>query len=115
MKFNRDQLYLIYIAECIHRIEDCAAEGKDAFLSNDVLQDAVLRNLQTLAESTQRLSGTIKFAHRDVPWRNLAGLRNLLVHDYLGLDMNFVWAVVEQDLPSIKEKIQTILHENKNP
>lgn len=106
-----DKLYLIYINECIERIEKYASGGKDTFLTSSLIQDAVLRNLQTLSESTQRLSDVLKKAHTEVKWRNYAGLRNLLVHDYLGLDMNYAWAILEKDLPDLKEKIAFILQE----
>ena len=106
-----DKLYLIYINECIERVEKYIGAGKDAFLTSSLIQDAVLRNLQTLSESTQRLSDTLKKTHTEVKWRNYAGLRNLLVHDYLGLDMNYAWAVLEKDLPDLKAKIQLILQD----
>jgi len=109
MKQNRDPLHLIYISECIDRIEQYVSKGKESFLSSPLLQDAVLRNLQTLAESTQLLSSKIKFTHRDIPWRHYAGLRNLIVHDYLGLDMVYVWEMIVKDLPVLKKKIKMIL------
>lgn len=111
MKQNRDPLHLIYISECIDRIEQYVSKGREHFLSSPLLQDAVLRNLQTLAESTQLLSSKIKFNHRDIPWRHYAGLRNLVVHDYLGLDMTYVWEMIVKDLPVLKRKIKTILLE----
>jgi uncharacterized protein with HEPN domain len=80
-----ERLYLIHICECIARIEGYTAEGREAFLADTKTQDAVLRNLQTLAESSQRLSAELKAAQPDVDWRGIRGLRNILVHDYLGI------------------------------
>jgi uncharacterized protein with HEPN domain len=67
-----------------------------------MIQDAVIRNLQTMAESSQRLSEATKSSVPDVDWRAISGFRNILVHDYLGVDPNVVWAVVEYDLPNLK-------------
>jgi uncharacterized protein with HEPN domain len=65
----------------------------------------VIRNLQTLAESSQRLSMEIKSTEPHIPWRELAGFRNVIVHGYLGIDLGAVWLVVEQDLPSLTEAV----------
>jgi uncharacterized protein with HEPN domain len=70
-----------------------------------------VRNLQTLAQSAQRLSDTIKNSHPEVNWRGMAGFRNVLVHDYLGVRLDRVWEVVEQDLPALKHQIEAILQE----
>jgi len=104
-----DRLYLIHITECIARIEQYTAEGKDAFLADRKTQDAVVRNLQTLAESTQRLSNPLKLKRPDVDWRGIAGFRNVAVHDYLGIDTQQIWRIVEHDLPGLKPKIAAIL------
>lgn len=106
---KEDKLYLIHISECIVRIEQYTAEGRARFLADTKTQDAVLRNLQTLAESTQRLSDDLKVAHGDVNWRGIAGLRNVLVHDYLGINVARAWEIVEHYLPDLKRKIETIL------
>ena len=94
-----DRLYLIHVRESIARIEEYIGEGREAFFADIRTQDAVLRNLQTLAESTQRLSADLKAAHPEVDWRGISGLRNILVHDYLGINLVRVWEIVERDLP----------------
>ena len=66
-----------------------------------MVQDAVVRNLQTLAESTQRLSDAIRTTEKDVPWPAIAGFRNVLVHAYLGIDLDAVWGVVDRDLTAL--------------
>jgi len=68
----------------MRRIEQYCQDGEDAFRASELVQDAVLRNLQTLAESTQRISDRLKASHPEVEWRVIAGFRNVLVHDYLG-------------------------------
>jgi uncharacterized protein with HEPN domain len=69
------------------------------------VQDAVVRNLQVLAESSQRLSDPVKSAEPSVPWRALSGFRNILVHGYLGVDLELVWRVVEKDLPPLRDAL----------
>jgi uncharacterized protein with HEPN domain len=69
------------------------------------VQDAVIRNLQTLAESSQRLSDDIKATESQIPWRELAGFRNVIVHGYLGIDLGAIWLVVEQDLPALSAAV----------
>jgi len=97
-----DRLYLIHILECIERLERYTAPGRDAFFSDTMIQDAVLRNLHTLSEFTQRLSDALKDRHPDVDWFSIAGFRNVIVHDYLGVDMSTIWDIVERDLPELK-------------
>ena len=65
----------------------------------------MVRNLQTLTESSQRLSDKIKATEPQIPWRELAGFRNVIVHGYLGVDLGAVWFVVEQDLPALSEAV----------
>ena len=73
------------------------------------MQDAVIRNLQTLTESSQRLSSEIKATEPQMPWRELAGFRNVIVHDYMGIDLPAVWVVVERDLPLLAEAIDRMI------
>lgn len=82
-----DTIYLRHILECIRRIEVNVAGGREAFMASHTLQNALLRNLKTMIESTQRLSDTLKAAHPDVEWRRIIAFRNILVHDYLGIDL----------------------------
>ena len=101
-----DMLYRIHIAECITRIESYVAQiDKQTFLHTQLIQDAVLRNLQILAESTQRLSEAFKAQHPHVEWYKIAGLRNILVHDYLGIDLEIVWNILDTELLALKGAI----------
>ncbi len=104
-----DRLYLIHIAECIGRIETYTAQGRSAFLADTKTQDAVLRNLQVLAESTQRISPALKAAHTEVDWGRIGGFRNVLVHEYLGINLVRVWEIVEHGLPELKRHVTSIL------
>jgi uncharacterized protein with HEPN domain len=72
-------------------------------------QDAVLRNLQILAESTQRISPELKRDHPEIDWRGISGFRNVLVHDYLGVNLITVWGIIEGPLKELKEKMRDLL------
>jgi uncharacterized protein with HEPN domain len=104
-----ERLYLIHIVECVTRIQQYTSEGKDAFMNDGKTQDAVLRNLQILAESTQRIPGNLKAAHPEVEWSKIAGLRNILVHDYLGINLVRIWEILQHGLPELKNQVASIL------
>ena len=106
-----DRLYLAHILECIERIQTYTSEGKDAFFTDTKTQDAVLRNLHTLAESTQRLSDELKAKHPQTDWQGISGYRNVLVHDYLGISLRRVWEIVTDNLPDLKREIEAVLAE----
>jgi uncharacterized protein with HEPN domain len=73
------------------------------------LQDAILRNLQVLCESAQRLSEDRKNEHPEVDWRAMSGFRNVLVHDYFGIDFGIVWSAVERDVPALEAAVTDLL------
>lgn len=106
-----DRLYLIHIKECIERVIMYTEDGKDFFFADIKTQDAVMRNLQILAESTQRLSDSLKELHPEVDWRNISGFRNVAVHEYLSIDLKMIWDIVEEDLPVLEEQIEATLIE----
>jgi len=110
-----DTVYLHYIQECIRRIEENIAEGRDRFMTSHTLQDALLRNLQTMAESTQRLSDDLKAKRGEIEWRRIAAFRNVLVHDYLGVDMESVWEISQRDVPKLKQAILAMLEDRRGP
>jgi len=110
-----DTVYLRHIQESIRRIEENVADGRDRFLASHTLQDAVLRNLQTMAESTQSLSDDLKTTYPDIEWDRIAAFRNVLVHDYLGIDVERVWDITQRDVPELKRAILAMLEEGYNP
>ncbi len=96
---DRDQTYILHMLECIERIRDYSGMQHEKLLENSLVQDAVLRVMQTMAESSQRLSEKAKSAHPEINWRGIAGFRNILVHEYLGgIDIELVWQVIETEL-----------------
>lgn len=112
MRTSDDVLYLEHIRECIERIESYLVDLDDGvdFFSDLKTQDAVLRNLQIMAESTQRLSSELKATQPDIAWSYIAGFRNVLVHDYLGVNISTVWRIIRNDLPVLKQAVLELLN-----
>lgn len=106
-----DLSYLLHIRECITRIRRFTEAGRVAFFANIMIQDAVIRNLQVLAESTQRLSESTKASHPLVPWTRIAGFRNVLAHGYLGIDLNQIWIIVEKNLMELQGQVDAMLQD----
>ena len=104
-----DAVYLRHVAECIHRIEDNVAGGKARFLASHTVQDATLRNLQTMSEATQRLSDAAKLTQLEVEWSKISAFRNVLVPNYLGIDLELIWKVIEDDLPELERAVEEML------
>ncbi|MBD2080930.1 DUF86 domain-containing protein [Leptolyngbya sp. FACHB-17] len=103
------RLLLSDILECITWIESYTAEGREAFLQNRMMRDAVVRNLEIIGEATKQLPLSIRESYPDIPWKRIAGLRDVLIHDYVRVDPEEVWQVVEQNLPELKTNITAIL------
>lgn len=102
------QPYAHYILDRIAKIRRIQARGN--IIQDDVLYDAVLRNLQTLSEATQQLPEGKKMLCSDIPWKEISGFRNILVHNYLGdIDPVAVNTVLEQDLPPLEVCIRNML------
>ena len=101
-----DRVLLAHIRQCMERIRDYTGGRRATFYDSHLVQDAVVRNLQILAESTQRLSGSLKATEPTVPWSAIAGFRNVLAHNYLGIDPAAVWSVIEMDLPELGAAIE---------
>ena len=104
-----ERAYLEHILFCIGRIREDSNAGRDAVFASPTLRDAILRNLQVLCESTQRLSAASKEQHPEVDWRGVSGLRNILVHAYFDVDFETVWVVVERDLQELENAVRSLM------
>jgi uncharacterized protein with HEPN domain len=106
---SRDTLYLRHILDAIQKIERYAEVGHDEFIAESLRHDAVIRQLEIVGEAAKRLSPQVLSRSPDVPWRQVAGMRDVLIHDYMGVDLERVWNVLQQDLPSMRMAIEEIL------
>jgi uncharacterized protein with HEPN domain len=105
---EKDRVYVEHMLECIGRVERYVGNDRSRFMQSEMARDAVVRNLQLLAESSQRLSESAKRSQPDIDWRAIAGFRNILVHDYLGLDLDTIWLVIEQDLAPLQSALEKL-------
>lgn len=103
------RVYLAHILECAQKIERYTKGGEKEFQNDTMLQDAVLRNFEIIGEAAKRVPKAYRKAHPEVPWRLMAGFRDVLIHAYEGIDLNRVWQIVRHDLPAVKEAIENLL------
>ena len=110
---SRDHtIYLRHILDAIRDIESFTkGVSEEKFGCTKLLQDAVIRNLEIIGEASKRVPKKIKDKHKDIEWKKIAGMRDVLIHDYLGVDVEIVWAVIENRLPELKKKITQILNQ----
>jgi len=106
MSRKGNMVYIEHMLLCIEKIHGYTGESKEIFFNSVLVQDAVIRNLQVLAESSQRISDDVKSIHTEIAWRDISGFRNILVHDYLGIDCDTIWSVVEKDLPLLYQSLK---------
>lgn len=113
MNDSRDQRHLRHIRDSIRLIEDYTrAGGREAFLGEPLVQDAVLRRLETLAEAAGKLSDAVKERHPEIPWRAVAGFRNIVAHAYLDLLADRAWEIVDRYLPPLLAAVEAELGPN---
>ena len=102
------RLYLVHARESVSWLETYASEGKSNFLNDRKTQDAVLRNPQVLAEALRNLTPTYAEQHPEISWKNIAAFRNLIVHEYWGVDLDLVWEILVKDIPFLKEQLKSL-------
>mgnify|MGYP006300076139 CR=1 FL=1 len=105
----RDQLYLVHIRDAIQNILTYTRGGREEFMLDPMRRDAVVRNFEIIGEATKRLSEETKSQRPEIPWRDVAGFRDILIHVYEGVDYVEVWNIVENHLPSLREAVDSLL------
>ena len=109
---KRDGAYLRHIRDAAKRIQEYTREGRDAFMGNMMMQDAVVRNLEIIGEATKGLSPNFRARYPDIPWPSMAGMRDVLIHGYMGVDLEIVWDVVVNRIGPILADIERLLRES---
>lgn len=110
---RREPLYLLEdILTSMAKVERYIAGMKQVeFLADEKTTDAVVRNIEIIGEAARQLPDSLLTKHVHIPWRDIAGLRNRIVHEYFGVDLEIIWTIIEQDLPMLKTQIQDICDE----
>lgn len=98
------------ILEAIGHIERYAVRGREAFERDELIQGWFVRHLQIVGEAARSMPEDIRSQAPDIPWKDIVGMRHILVHDYFGINTDIVWGVIERDLPVLKQKIADLLH-----
>lgn len=107
-----DEERLQDILEAITRIQRYAVQGRPAFDQDELIQTWIVHHLQLIGEASRAISDAFRDAHSEIPWHEIVGMRNILVHHYFGVDKNVVWSVVENDLPPIEASVRKALAGN---
>jgi uncharacterized protein with HEPN domain len=105
---TRDETYLRHILDAIARIETYTAVDRDAFLALGQWHDSTIRQLEIIGEASKRISDDLKSRIPEVPWRRFAGLRDVLIHQYMGVDLAAVWDITQKDLPHLKSRVLAV-------
>ncbi len=106
---DRDGLFLRHILDAVIDIESFTVDGRSAFLSDRKTQSAVIRQIEIIGEAVKNLSADLTASAPGVPWRLIAGARDRLIHAYFKVDIDMVWAMVENDLPRLRSEVQQLL------
>jgi len=110
---KNNYIYIEHIQTCVDKILlYTKGLSEDQFLQNDIVKDAVIRNFEIIGEATKQLSAEFRKKNDNIPWKDIAGMRDILIHDYIGVDIWAVWNTVKKYVPELKINIETIL-ENK--
>ena len=106
---KEDLLYIDNISECIRKINEFSKGlSLKEFKSNELVQDAVIRNIEVIGEASKKISADTKQTYYKIPWKEIAGMRDKLIHDYLGVDILVVWRTIKEDIPKLEGLITEV-------
>ncbi len=111
---KEDRVYLLHIQDSLANIREYTSSGREFFFKDKKTQDAVVRNLEIIGEAVKHLSPSLTTAHPSIPWKQIAGMRDKLIHDYFGVDLNLIWDVVATGLPNLDQTISEILNSTES-
>ena len=105
---DAQRVYLDHIAQAISRIEAYVSVTKKAFMADTMRQDAVIRQFEILGEAANRLDDSLKAARPEIPWRQVVGNRNRLIHGYFQINLEVLWATATKDLPALAKAVDAL-------
>ena len=104
-----DLAYIDHIISCIKKIKKyMKGLTKSQFKESELIQDAVIRNIEIIGEATKNISMEFRKDYSNVPWKEIAGMRDKLIHHYMGVDIDVIWTTVKQDIPSLEKELKEI-------
>ena len=110
------KIFLYDILQSIEKVEKYTAGHTDkTFLGEDAIQDAVIKRLEIIGEATKNIPLKLRKENPDIPWKKMAGMRDMLTHEYFGIVMKRIWDTTQKDLPKLKKQIQKLLDEFQDP
>lgn len=105
-----DRVYLLHILDAVEQIEHYVQGfNYETFMRSRLVQDGVIRQLEIIGEASKNLSKTTRNNSQEVPWRDMAGMRDVLIHQYFGVDLSAVWGTVKQDMPELKKCLAKLI------
>lgn len=105
-----DRLYLLHLLDAMNPIEEyLGGLDYEGFGKSRLVQDAVIRQFEIIGEATKNLSQAVRDRAPAVPWKNMAGMRDKLIHQYFGVDIAAVWETAQQDLPFVRQQVAQLL------
>ena len=104
-----DLAYIEHIFDAISNIKDYTQDmNRSDFGRNRMAQDAVIRNIEIIGEATKNISHEMRMTYYEIPWKMMAGMRDKLIHDYMGVDVDVVWRTIELDIPELEALLRRI-------
>ncbi len=103
-----DTLRLLDAIEQVELIATFSERGREAFFNDAMVQSAILHRLALLGEACRGVSSSTREAHPEIPWAQVIAFRNVLVHDYFGVDLDLVWAIVEGHVPALGDQLRVV-------
>jgi len=105
-------IFCHHILESIRLIEEYTrGKTEEDFLSSSQLQDSVIRRIEIIGEAVKNIPSEVKDKYHEIPWKEIAGMRDILIHQYFGIDLSLTWEVIRRDLPELKRKIIRVLEQ----
>jgi uncharacterized protein with HEPN domain len=100
-----ERVYLLHALDSIDAIRNYTVDGRDSFFADPKTQDAVIRNIEVIGQAVKGISEQTRLLNPAIPWRQIAGMRDKLIHEYFGVDLALVWDVVERELPVLRPQL----------
>ena len=110
---NKDpSVFAAHILECIEKVQEYSKDiTKEDFKNSTQLQDAIIRRVEIIGEAARNIPQEIQIEYPEIPWDEMKGMRNVLIHEYFGVDLDLTWEVTRKDLPDLKSQIISLKEE----